>query len=199
MVIDIYKDYETLSLHAADAIIELVKQKPDAVLCLATGDSPRLTYDTIVERVTRENIDFGQCSFVGLDEWVGIPPENEGSCHYFFYKHLFNPLHISAEKIHLFDALSTDLDHECRKMNESISTLVGIDLIFVGIGINGHIGLNEPGVPADRYAHVVDLEEVTRTTGQKYFTQQTPLTQGITLGLNHFMEARKAILIANGA
>lgn len=199
MQISIYKDYPTLSLHAANTIIELVKQKPDAVLCLAAGDTPRLTYDTVTERAANERLDFGQCTFVGLDEWVGIPPENEGSCHYFLQKHLFDPLHISEDKIHLFDALSTDLNHECRKMNDLISSLGGIDFMLVGIGMNGHIGFNEPGVSPDLYAHVVDLDEATRIVGQKYFAQQTSLSKGITLGLNHLLEARQVILVANGA
>lgn len=199
MEISICKDYQELSLQAADAIIELVRQKPNAVLCLAAGDTPRLTYDTLTERAANEKLDFGQCTFVGLDEWVGIPPGNEGSCHYFLQKHLFVPLHISPGMIHLFDALSNDLDHECRKMNDLISTLGGIDLMLVGIGMNGHIGFNEPGVSPDLYAHVVDLDEETRIVGQKYFTQQTSLSQGVTLGLKHLLEARRVILIANGA
>ena len=199
MEISIYKDYHELSLQAADRIIKQVEQKPDAVLCLAAGDTPRLTYDTIADRMVKENLDFGQCTFVGLDEWVDIPPGNEGSCHYFLQKHLFDPLRISPDQVHLFDALSSDLNHECRKMNDLISTLDGIDLMLVGIGMNGHIGFNEPGVSPDLYAHVVDLDEATRTVGQKYFRQQTALAQGITLGLNHLLEARKVILIANGA
>jgi len=199
MQISVYRDYQTLSFQAADRIIEMVGQKPDAVLCLAAGDTPRLTYDTLAERAASENIDFSQCTFVGLDEWVGIPPENEGSCHYFLQKHLFEPVRISSDQIHLFDALTSDPDDECRKMNQLISTLGGIDLMLVGIGMNGHIGFNEPGASPERYAHVVNLDEATQTVGQKYFRQPTVLRQGITLGLKHLLEARKVILIANGA
>lgn len=198
MEISIYKDYQVLSLHAAERIIEQVKQKPDAVLCLAAGDTPRLAYDTLTKKAANEKLDFSKCTFVGLDEWVGIPPGNEGSCHYFLKQHLIGPLKLSADRIHLFDALSNDLDHECRKMNALISTLGGIDLMMVGIGMNGHIGFNEPGASPDLYAHVVELDEATRTVGQKYFRQQTPLAKGITLGLKHLLESRKAILIANG-
>jgi len=69
----------------------------------------------------------------------------------------------------------------------------------VGIGMNGHLGLNEPGTSFDTYAHVSDLEEVTASVGQKYFESNTPLTQGITVGLRHVLEAKVAIVIANGA
>jgi 6-phosphogluconolactonase/glucosamine-6-phosphate isomerase/deaminase len=70
--------------------------------------------------------------------------------------------------------------------------------MVVGIGMNGHIGFNEPAESFSHYAHVVDLDENTKTVGQKYFKQHTPLTKGITLGLQHLLDAKKAILMANG-
>ena len=111
---------------------------------------------------------------------------------------VFGPLHIAEDRIHLFNALSTDPTAECEKMDRFIAAKGGIDLMVVGIGRNGHIGFNEPGVPFEKYSHVVDLDEVTRSVGQKYFSQKTELSQGITLGLQYLLESKKAILIANG-
>ena len=88
MQLNIYKDYETLSDHAATEIIKLVKSNPAAVLCLAAGDTPRRTYALTAQKAGNEKVDFGRCTFIGLDEWVGIPPTNEGSCHYFLQKNL---------------------------------------------------------------------------------------------------------------
>lgn len=198
MQLNIYKDYEDLSQHVADEIIRLIKNKPDAVVCLASGDTPRLTFNLMTKKAADDKIDFSRCTFIGLDEWVGIPPENEGSCHYFLHHHVFGPLHISEDRIHLFDALAKDLQQECRQMDSIIAAKGGIDLILVGVGMNGHIGFNEPGVSPDHYAHVVELDEATRTVGQKYFRQHTSLNYGITLGLNHLLAAGKAIMIANG-
>ncbi len=198
MQVHVYPDYEALSHRAADEIIRQLQQNPEAVLCLAAGDTPRLSYDTLVARAAQEGFDFSQCTFVGLDEWVGIPPDNAGSCSWFLHLHLFKPLAISPSQIYLFDALSSDLEAECRKMNDIIREKGGIDLMLVGIGMNGHIGFNEPGTPADSYAHVIDLDATTRSVGQKYFNQQTSLSKGITLGLKHLLEARHAILIASG-
>jgi 6-phosphogluconolactonase/glucosamine-6-phosphate isomerase/deaminase len=70
--------------------------------------------------------------------------------------------------------------------------------MLVGVGINGHIGFNEPGVPVNNYSHVVDLDDVTQSVGQKYFKQPVTLKKGITLGLKHLLLAKKAIMIANG-
>jgi glucosamine-6-phosphate isomerase len=198
MQLNIYKDYNELSVHAANAIIELVKNKPHAVLCLAAGDTPRLTYSLMAKKAQEEKIDFSKCSFIGLDEWVGIPPQNEGSCRYFLQTTIFTPLQIASEQINLFDALSNDLEKECTTMNKKIIDKGGIDLMLVGVGMNGHIGFNEPGVPVSNNAHVIDLDEVTQSVGQKYFSEPVAIKKGITLGLNQLLQSRKAIMMANG-
>lgn len=199
MQLQICENYDVLSAHAATEIIEFVKQKPDAVLCLASGDTPRLTYAIVAKMAKEESVDFKRCTFVGLDEWMGIPPDNEGSCHYFLQHQVFGPLNISSDHIHLFDGLSANPEEECREMDKIISDTGGIDLMVVGIGMNGHIGFNEPAESFGQYSRVVDLGESTKLVGQKYFRQQTSLTRGITLGLNHLLEAKKVILVANGS
>jgi glucosamine-6-phosphate isomerase len=198
MQLKIFKNYTELSDQVANTIIELVKEKPESVLCLAAGDTPKLTYAEVVKKSTAQNIDFSRCTFVGLDEWVGIPPDKQGSCHYFLHHHVFSPLKIALSQIHVFDALSHDLAGECRKMDKVIKEKGGIDLVVVGIGMNGHIGFNEPGVSFDLESHVIELDENTQAVGQKYFSDKMALPKGITLGLKHFSAARQAILIANG-
>ncbi len=198
MQLNIYKDYDTLSQNAAAEIIELVNFKPNAVLCLAAGDTPRLTYTLMAERAKHKKTDFTRCTFIGLDEWVGIAPGNEGSCHFFLQTNIFKPLDISPEQIHLFNALSEDLIQECEAMDKLIFEKGGIDLMLVGVGMNGHIGFNEPRVSIDNYSHVVNLDDVSQSVGQKYFKQATTLKKGITLGLKHLLEVRKVLLIANG-
>jgi glucosamine-6-phosphate isomerase len=198
MQLQICENYDVLSAHAAKEIIELVKEKPDAVLCLASGDTPRLTYSMMAKMAADDRVDFSRCTFIGLDEWMGISPDNEGSCHYFLQHQVFEPLHISNDHIHLFDGLSANPEEECRKMDKIISDKGGIDLMVVGIGMNGHIGFNEPAESFGQYSRVVDLGESTILVGQKYFREQTSLTSGITLGLNHLLESKKVILVANG-
>ena len=198
MQLQIFKNYDELSFHAAERIIALVKNNPDAVLCLAAGDTPRLAYNLMSKKAIEEKVDFSRCTFIGLDEWVGIPPENEGSCCFFLRTNIFDPLHISSSQIHLFDALSEDLVQECSGMDKIIREKGGIDLMLVGVGMNGHIGFNEPGVSVNNYSHVIDLDEATQSVGQKYFKQTTTLKKGITLGLNHLLQAREVIMVANG-
>jgi glucosamine-6-phosphate isomerase len=199
MELKIYADHQSLSDAAANEVIEQIKNKPEAVVCLASGETPRLTCQLLVKKAKQEKIGTSRFTFIGLDEWVGIPPSNEGSCSYFFQKELIEPLKLSKEQIHLFDALSNDLEGQCKKMDQLIFDKGGIDLVIVGIGMNGHIGFNEPGVSFDNYCHVIDLDETTITVGQKYFKTATTLKKGITLGLKHLKEAKKVLLLANGA
>jgi glucosamine-6-phosphate isomerase len=198
MQLKIYKDYHDLSEAAASEIIELVKNKLDAVLCLASGDTPRLTCKLFAEKAITGKTDLSRITFIGLDEWVGIPPENDGSCHYFFQHEIIEPLHFSRDQVHLFDAMSHNLQEECRKMDSIIVEKGGIDLMIVGIGMNGHIGFNEPGVSFNNYAHVIDLDDTTVSVGQKYFKTAVSLQKGITLGLKHLQESKKVLLLANG-
>jgi galactosamine-6-phosphate isomerase len=198
MLLTIYKDYDELSAHVASEIIELVNNKPQAVVCFASGDTPRLSCQLLAARAIKEKTDFSKCTFIGLDEWVGIPPENEGSCRFFFESLLLKPLNFSLSQIHLFDAMSNDPLQECRRMDEMILARGGIDLMIVGVGMNGHIGFNEPGVSFNNYSHVINLDESTISVGQKYFKGPVVLKQGITLGLKHLLESKKVFLIANG-
>jgi glucosamine-6-phosphate isomerase len=199
MEVSVYKNLETLSDAVANQLVNLVRQKPAAVICMASGESPRMTCRLFVEKVKANNLDMSKFCFIGLDEWVGIPPDNPGSCHYFFKTELFDHLTIPKENIYLLDGMATDLDAECRKMDEVIFQKGRIDLMIVGIGMNGHIGFNEPYISFDNYAHVAALDETTISVGQKYFQVATELQQGITLGLRHLQEAKKVLLIANGA
>jgi glucosamine-6-phosphate isomerase len=198
MKLAVFTDYDSLSTEVAKEIIGLVKQKPSALLCMASGDSPKLTCSKVAEIANREKVDLSKVQFVGLDEWLGIPPGNSGSCNYFFRTFFLRPLQSPPSSVHFFDALSSEPVKECKKMDEFIFQNGPIDLMIVGIGMNGHIGFNEPGISFDKYSHIADLDETTTLVGQKYFDAPVKLTQGITLGLHHLMDSKKLILLANG-
>lgn len=198
MIKEVLPDYNEMSAAAAAAIIDCIKVKPDALLCFASGDTPKLAYQMVAERVKKENIDISQAFLIGLDEWMGIPPHDSGSCHYFLQQYLFRPLGVAATNYHLFDALTTNEAEECRKMDHLIFERRGIDMMVVGVGMNGHIGFNEPGTPIDSLSHVAVLDEITQTVGQKYFSNKVTIGKGITIGLKQVMEAKTLLMIANG-
>ena len=198
MITQTFPDHDALSQHTAEYIAALVTQKPDALLCLASGDTPIETYRRFVALVRTGRVDVSRCTFVGLDEWVGFGPDDAGSCSFYVYRDLFRPLGLRSEQIHTFDAKASDLGAECARIDALIDSRGGLDLLLVGMGMNGHIALNEPGTPFTNGCHVVDLAESTITVGQKYFDNETILTRGITLGLRHLTEARDVILLVSG-
>jgi glucosamine-6-phosphate isomerase len=199
MTITVFDNAEMLAEKAARIIIDLVVHKPNAVLCLAGGDTPRLTYKHIASIAKVEQVNFSHVQFISLDEWVGIPPNNTGSCFYFLNETVFDVLKIKKDNIHFFNAMAKDLTAECERINGIIKKLGGIDLMLAGVGMNGHIGFNEPGVSPDLFAHVVELDSTTQSVGQKYFSSNTPLSKGISLGMAQFMESGTALLLATGA
>lgn len=199
MQLQIFSDYKTLSLHAAQHILALLNRKPAATICVASGDTPTGVYRELARLVKEGAVDVTRCTFVGLDEWVGLGPENRGSCAHYLHRELFDPLGIGPDQFRLFDALAPDLTVECERMNTFVAQQGGFDLMLVGVGLNGHIALNEPGTPFDTYAHVSGLAETTKTVGQKYFSGPTVLTQGVTLGLQHLLDAKEALLLASGS
>jgi len=199
MTIQRYKDYDSLSSAAAYWVWRQIKQKPDSLICFPSGESPTGMFKFLVQYAKEGKIDFSQAHFVGLDEWVGMDKNDEGSCSHYLHKHFFSLLKIASSQVRFFDAQAIDLDNECERMNKHIKDLGGLDMMIVGIGMNGHIGLNEPGTDFNIYAHHSALAPVTIDVAKKYFTQQPQLTEGITLGLRHLAEARIPVLIAAGA
>jgi glucosamine-6-phosphate isomerase len=196
--IKIVSDYKSLSESVADVVIETVVQKPDAVLCFPSGDTPLGLFELLVEKSKKGLIDLSKCIFIGLDEWLGMDENDEGSCKYTIYQNLLYPLDINKKAIHFFDAKTNDQQAECQRIDQIISALDGIDLMILGVGMNGHLGLNEPGVDVNLWSHTVDLDEVTKVIGQKYFSQKTPLNKGITLGIQNIMNSRKVVVMISG-
>ena len=194
-----FKNYEELSGYAADFIVDSIKNKPTLVLCMASGSTPALTCDLLVQKLKEEQVDSSKFTFLGLDEWVGLPPTNTGSCHFFFHKRIFEPLQLSSSQYFLFNALANDLESECAKMDKVIADKGGIDIMIVGIGMNGHIGFNEPGTSFTALSHVAELDETTKSVGQKYFDGPVELAKGITIGFGHLMNTKKVFLMANSS
>lgn len=198
MTLIVLPDSSALANHAANQILDLVRTKPNAVLCLTSGDTPIKTYHKIVGLAKQSQTDFSHVTFFALDEWLGIPATSPGSCYYIVMENLLKPLNIEAKQFHFFDGLATDPQSVCDSINKKLQQLGGLDLILVGVGLNGHVGLNEPGTPTHLHAHISKLDQLTIDIGQKYFTEKAELTHGLTIGLADFLEAKTAISIASG-
>jgi glucosamine-6-phosphate isomerase len=193
----IFENKDALSEAVCDYILELIIAKPNATIVLTSGDTPKQAYALLAQKATADM--FKNVFIIGLDEWVGIPPTSSGSCRYIVEENLLKPVGISNQNYTFFDGLTTDLQFECKRIDNLIIGRGGLDFILLGLGQNGHLGLNEPGSSFNLYSHVSILAEETISVGQKYFEGETALSKGITIGIKHILEAKIAMVIASGA
>jgi glucosamine-6-phosphate isomerase len=195
----ICRDYDSLSVFTARLIAELVNQKPDALLCFPAGNTSLGTFAELIKMQNIGEVDFSKVKIVGLDEWLSLGEKSQGNCYHFLQKHLLTPLGISRSQICFFDGESSDTAVQCAKTDAFIFENNGIDLMLLGVGMNGHLALNEPGTSFDLWSHVVELDSVTRNVGQKYFESEVTLNRGITLGMKHILNSHKLLVQVSGS
>ena len=191
--------YEEMSLRATEDLITCMGSRKNPLLCPASGDSPAGLYKNLVARVGQKQLDVSNWSYLGLDEWVGMNGDDEGSCRWHLDRELFGPLHIPENSLFFFDGRNTSLELECQQAESFIKAHGGIDVAVVGLGLNGHIGMNEPGTPISSRSHISTLDPITAQTGQKYFKEARTLTEGITLGLGTILDSKNIFLLVSGA
>lgn len=191
--------YEKLSRQAANIISAQVIIKPDSVLGLATGSSPLGTYRQLIDWYEKGDIDFSECISVNLDEYVGLGGENDQSYRYFMNHNFFHAININPENTFVPNGLAEDLTAECEKYDARISDLGGIDLQLLGIGLDGHIGFNEPDDYFVKNTHVVKLHESTIKANSRFFENEAEVPRrAVTMGMVSIMQAKKILLIASG-
>lgn len=193
------KDKHELSEQAARRIISLVRKKPDATLGLATGNTPEETYRLLIHDHRTNHTSYRKVRTVNLDEYVGLDRDHPNSYHRYMNDHLFQYLDIQEAHGLIPDGQAPDLDAACRRYDERIKELGGIDLQLLGIGRNGHIGFNEPGTPFTSSTHVVRLTDSTRRANARYFNKMEEVPdRAITMGIGTILKSREILLLASG-
>ena len=193
------KDYEDMSKKAANIIASQVVLKPDCVLGLATGSTPIGAYKNLVEKYEQGDLDFSQVTTVNLDEYTGLPRENDQSYYYFMHDNLFDHVNVKPENTHLPDGTKEDANEECARYEELIRSLGGQDLQLLGLGHNGHIGFNEPDAVFEKTTHCVDLQESTIEANKRFFASADDVPkQAYTMGIGTIMQAKKILVVVSG-
>ena len=200
MRVIIEKDYEAMSKRAAGFVAEIVRNKPDCVLGLATGSTPVGMYKELIRMHEEEGLDFARVTTFNLDEYYGVAPEHDQSYHYFMHDNLFNEINVSAANINVPSGTAPDVDAACAHYEQMIEEAGGIDIQVLGIGGDGHIAFNEPGSSLASRTRLVTLDEKTISDNARFFEKKedVPLS-AITMGVGTIMEARKCLILANGA
>ena len=193
------KNYDEVSVKTANLILGQVNLKPDAVLGLATGGSPVGAYKKIVEAYNNGEVDFSGVTTINLDEYRGIKRNHEQSYWSFMQENLFK--HVNVREDHIFIPNGENLNSEevCREYDKIIETAGGIDMQLLGIGLDGHIGFNEPADHFEKNTHCVELTESTIEANKRFFESKDEVPrQAYTMGVQTIMLARRIVIVVSG-
>jgi glucosamine-6-phosphate deaminase len=195
MEIIIQSTAEAATEIATRIVARLLREKPDAVLGLATGSTPLLLYRALA----RMKLDWRKVRTFNLDEYVGLTKEHEQSYHGFMWENLFRHVNISKKNVHIPDGMTRDIPGFCVRYEQQIHAAGGIDLQVLGIGTDGHIGFNEPTSSLASRTRIKTLTRQTLKDNARFFGSAGQVPHHvITMGLGTIMEARQCLLLAFG-
>jgi glucosamine-6-phosphate deaminase len=198
MNIRIFDNPHDAGIYVAALAEQVIRSRPAPVLGLATGTTPIPFYEAL-KRLHKCGLDFSNVTTINLDEYIGLLPTHEQSYSYFMHQHLFLHTNIRSENIFLPNGVAFDLQTECARYDEVIRTHP-IDFQVLGIGMNGHIGFNEPDDLLQSQTHIVRLKPETVKSNSRFFDNINHVPkQAITMGVQAILQADQIVLMAFGA
>ena len=177
-----------------------MRAKPDFVLGLATGRTMERVYDRLVAKHKKEGLDFSKCRTFNLDEYIGVPPEDEHSYRFYMNHHLFSRVNIDLANTHVPDGMAGDLRAAAAHYEQLIHEAGGIDVQLLGIGEAGHIGFNEPLSALMSRTRDKALMPLTRQQNAEMFAGDPDKVpkRAVTMGVGTILDARELLLLATG-
>lgn len=200
MEVIIKSNYQEVSDLAAQYLLNTVKTKSDAVLGLPTGETPLGMYNIVANEYKNNEISFKNVKTFNLDEYKGLEKTNENSYYYFMNKNLFSHIDIIKENTNIPNGMANNVIEECINYENKIKVAGSMDILFLGIGKNGHIGFNEPADFFEPFTYEVKLDENTIDANSRFFDcmEDVPKT-ALTMGIKTILSAKKIVLIASGS
>ena len=199
MKFESFESTAALADRAAAILLGGIRQDPRIVLGLPTGRTPIGMYDRVVRICGAEYHCFRDVTTFNLDEYAGVERDHPGSYFTYMKQHLFDHVDIDPANAHLPNGTAPDLAAECARYEREIADAGGLDLTFLGLGRNGHIGFNEPGTPFDARTRVVELTESTRKANADLFPQGHVPTHAITMGIGTILGSKRIVLLVAGS
>lgn len=195
----IVNDYQELSRLAAAEVLKQLKKNKASVFGLATGATPLGLYRELVRANEDGVISFKKAKTFNLDELVGVSPADRGSLFHYMRVNFFSKVDLPHESINFLHGLAHDWKKECLSYERKIKQAGGIDLQILGIGLDGHIGFDEPGTSFRSRTARVKLKLITRQVQAKNFSGTRAVPKfGLSMGISTIMQAKKIILLASG-
>jgi galactosamine-6-phosphate isomerase len=197
MEIDIFNTYGELSQKASNIIIQEIEKKKDLLLCAATGSSPEKTYMLLGKEQEKRPELFARLQVVKLDEWGGIPMNHSATCEYYLQSHLIQALQIPASRYISFNSNPEDPILECENIQDKLGMAGPIDLCILGLGINGHLALNEPASFLHPHCHIAELSAMSLGHSMLSEMQIKP-AYGLTLGMADILQSKMILILIHG-
>jgi glucosamine-6-phosphate deaminase len=194
------EDYNALSRVGADLMAALIGTQPDAVVVLATGDTPMGMYHELAERRRRGELDASRLRVFQLDAYLGLTPDDPRSLYGWMQRAFLDPLGVPTANVVRLPGDATDPEAACRAYDLAVQAAGGFDLAVLGLGPNGHLGFNEPPSTPDAPTRVVDLTEASIASNARYWggREQVP-RRAMTAGMAQLLSARQTLLLVSGA
>lgn len=191
-------DYEAMSQAAVGLIVAQLRRKPDSLLILATGGTPERAYQLLAERGHAERGLCDHLRILKLDEWGGLSMDDPATCEAALRRALVGPLGIGADRFFGWHSAPPDIPAECNRMRRWLAHHGPADLCVLGIGLNGHLGLNEPGECMQPGPHRAELSSESKQHSMLKQSRGQP-GYGLTLGLRDILQSREILLLVSGA
>lgn len=203
MQVTVFGDAEALAAGAASLVRERVRAKPNLVMAVPAGRTPRRMYALLEALQVEDPVDFSRLRVFGVDELC--PPAPVAG---YFWQQVRREFlawaGIPEERCHPFALAHADVNEMCRRYEKLIAERGGLDLVMLGLGPNAHLASNEPGTPFDSVTRPVPLLPETvayiRTDPTNLGLAGGAVSgQAVTLGLATILAAREVIVLVSGA
>lgn len=173
-------------------IVGQMLEKVDSVIGLSTGQTTGAMHRMVAELHARHPFDVSQITLFGLDEVNEVPSGFPATCAELLLDEIVRPIGLPLANFLMPDA-------DCGRIEAELQLRGGIDLLMLGIGTDGHLGMNMPGTPFESDTHCTKLrgEMEHRIRSRYVYPEPNPLS-GITLGIRTIMRARHIVLVAKG-
>lgn len=200
MKVTIARDEHEFDVMAAWRIIGQMLAKPDSVIGLSTGETTKNMHAIVSDIYGKYPFDTSRVTLFNVDELTNLPRSYAGCCYTMIAEQIARPLHIPEERFLMPPTIAEDYEVECRKFQKALEDAGGIDLQMLGLGMNGHIGINQPGTPFGSETWVSPMDPIfeARVRNETGVAPEHELG-GLTLGVRTIMHARRIVLIAKGA
>lgn len=198
MRVQYFDSFDAMSKVSADMVMKALNQKPNLMLCAATGNSPTGLYKELAKAYQANHSTFDQLQVFKLDEWGDLEATEPASCEYYLQEHVIKPLQISSDRYMAFANNPSSPTKECARVQEMLNKQGPIDICVLGLGANGHMGLNEPNEQLQAHCHVAQLAELTLSQGMIADINPKP-TYGMTIGIEDILASKHILMLVVGS